>query len=134
MVSIMDVTDEAFIKAVREAKGMEKNGYYDQISEDRDDYAGDMSYVFIHDDEISSMVLCERLPNEDLHIVMLMAFNPDGAKELLKLLHYTASYYFFNYPVETTVHLTLGTERSMNLATHLFPDVDPIEIRRGYFS
>ncbi|MCR4655185.1 MAG: hypothetical protein K5770_03015 [Lachnospiraceae bacterium] len=112
---------------------MEKTGFYDLISENREDYAGDMSYAIMHGDEISSLVLVERLPDNDLHMVMLTGFSADVAKELLKLMQYVAVYYFINYPEDTDVHLTLGTERSMNLAKHLFPDEDPIQVRRGFF-
>ncbi|HAV00262.1 MAG TPA: hypothetical protein DCW47_03590 [Lachnospiraceae bacterium] len=133
LVSILDIPQETFEEAVRSAKGMEKTGFYDLISENRDDYAGDVSYAIMHGDEISSLVLVERLPDNDLHMVLLRGFSADGAKELLKLMQYFAAYYFENYPEDTDVHLTLGTERSMNLAKYLFPDEDPIQVRRGFF-
>ena len=131
MVSVLDLPEETFKKAVRTAKEMEKGGFYDLISENREDYAGDMSYAIMRDDEISSILLAERLPDNDLHMVMLTGFSSDVARELLVLLQYAAVYYFTNYPEESKVHLNLGTERSMNLAKHLFPDKDPIQVRRG---
>lgn len=133
MLSLPEIPEKTFRKALRAAKEMEKSGYYDLLSENSEDYAGDMSYVFLHDDEISSMALFERLPDDNLHMVMLSASNPDGAKELLTLLHYAAGYYYLNYPEETKIRLTLGTQKSRNLATHLFPDKDPVMVRRGYF-
>ena len=133
IIPVPDVPDEAFRQAVRRAKESERNGYYDLISENREDYAGDMSYAIMHGNEVSSLVLFERLNDSNLHMVMLTSFEQAAAKELLRLLHYTAVYYYLNYPEESKVHLTLGTERSMKLATHLFPDKDPIQVRRGFF-
>ena len=34
---------------------------------------------------------------------------------------------------EEVLKLTLGIERSRNLATHLFPSKDPIPVRRGFY-
>ena len=133
MVSVFDIPREVFRETVQKAKEMEKSGSYDLISEDREDYAGDMSYAIMHGDEISSFVLVERLPDDDLHVVMLSGFGPDAARELLKLMQYTAIYYFENYPEETRIHLTLASERSVNLAVHLFPDIDSERARRGFF-
>lgn len=133
MVSVPDIPEETFKKSVHMAKEMEKSGVLDQISENRDDYAGDMSYAIMHGDEISSIMLTERYANNDLHVVLLTGFSADVAKELLFMLQYASAYYYLNYPEDSKVHLTVGTERSMNLAAHLFPDKAPIQVRRGFF-
>ncbi len=134
MVSIMDISEEAFRDAVVTVKDVEGSTYYDDIAESRDAYAGDMSYVIRHGGEITSMILYERTPlSNELHMVLLTSLSNTGAKELLKLLQYTAGYYYLNYPEEERVRLTLGTKRSRNLAAHIFPAKDPIMLRRGYF-
>lgn len=133
LIPVSDLSKEDFKKAVRAVKEAERSGYYDRISEDRDDYAQDMSYVFIHDNQVSSMVLFERLPDDDLHMVMLGTLSDRGNKELLVLLRYTAGYYYLNYPEEAKVKFSLGTERNRTLAIHLFPDKDPILVRRGFY-
>lgn len=133
MASILELSQEAFRDAVRTAKKLEKSGYYDLISEFREDYTGDMSYVIQHDGQVSSIVLFEGDAESDLHMVMLATLNPKGEKELLKLLHYVAGYYYLNYPEGTNVRLTLGTERSRKLAGHIFPGKEPVMVRRGVF-
>ncbi len=134
LVSILELPEETFKKAVRMAKENEKTGSLDTISENREDYAGDVSCVIMRGDDISSMVLSERVADRDLHLVLLSAFIADRPKELLALLRYVASYYYLNYPEEAEVRLTLETERGSNLAKHLFPDMDTIQVRRGFFS
>ena len=42
-----------------------------------------MTYAIMRDDEISSILLAERLPDNDLHMVMLTGFSSDVARELL---------------------------------------------------
>jgi len=134
MVSVQEIDRDVFTEAVSRAKKLEKSGYYKEISEDKDHYAGDMSYAYLHDGKISSLVLFERLSYDHLHMVMLATLDPKGEKELLTLLHYTAGYFYLNYPEHSTVWLTLGTERSRKLATHIFPGKDPVMVRRGYYS
>ncbi len=133
LISIMELTREDFQKTIRIMKEAERSGYYDQLSENRDDYAGDMSYAVLNGNEVSSMVLFDRQSSGDLRMVMLESISSKNAKELLMLLRYCAGYYYVNYPEETKVKLTLGIERSRNLATHLFPSKDPIPVRRGYY-
>ena len=133
LVSIADLSKEEFAKVIRAMKAEEKSGYYDRLPEDRDDYAGDMSYAVIHRGEVSSMALFERLSNGDLHMVMLGTLTQRGAKELLTLLRYCAGYYYLNYPENACVRFSLGIERSRNLAIHLFQDKEPVRVRRGYF-
>ena len=133
MLSVWDVPQESFQKAVRTAKEMENDGFYDLISEDREDYAGDMSYAIMRGNEVSALILVERHTDNDLYMILLTGFGTDAAKELLKLLRYAAAYYYMNYPEETEVHVRLGTKRSVNLVTRLFPDEDPVQVRRGIF-
>ena len=133
LIPVSELSKDEFKRVVREMKQMETSGYYDWISEERDDYAGDMSYAIVHENKVSSMALFERLPNDDLHLVMLGTLSQRGAKELLELLRYTAGYYYLNYPEEAKVRFSLGIERSRNLAVHLFPDKEPVQVRRGYF-
>ncbi len=134
LVGIYDIEEEVFRKALQAMKEAEKNGYYDRVSENLDDYAGDMSFAIMHEGEISSMVLFSRGYNEDLYMVLLSSLSTKGAKELLGLLYYASGYYYMNYPEDVKVHLSLGIEKSRNLATHLFPGKDPVMVRRGYFS
>ena len=131
--SVMDITQELFTEAVQKAKASESLGYYDLISEDREDYAGDVSFVTIRDDKVSSLILFERLQGGDLHIVMLAGLSQKDTKEIFDLLHYAAGYYYLNYPEKARVKVTLGNERSRKLAAHIFPNKDPMLIRRGYF-
>ncbi len=133
LISISDLSDEEFTKVIREMKAEEKSGYYDRLPENRDDYAGDMSYAVVHGGEVSSIALFERLSNGDLHMVMLGTLTPRGAKELLMLLRYCAGYYYLNYPEDACVRFSLGIERSRKLAVHLFPDKEPVRVRRGFF-
>ena len=133
LIPVSELSKDEFKRVVRQMKQEEASGYYDWISEDRDHYAGDMSYAVVHGDKVSSMALYERLPNDDLHLVMLGTLSQRGAKELLELLRYTAGYYYLNYPEEAKVRFSLGIERSRNLAVHLFPDKEPVQVRRGYF-
>ena len=131
--SVMDITQELFTEAVQKAKASESLGYYDLISEDREDYAGDVSFVTIRDDKVSSLILFERLQGGDLHIVMLAGLSQKDTKEIFDLLHYAAGYYYLNYPEKARVKVTLGNERSRKLAAHIFPNKDSMLIRRGYF-
>ena len=133
LIPVSELSKDEFKRVVQQMKQEEVSGYYDWISEERDHYAGDMSYAVVHGDKVSSMVLYERLPNDDLHLVMLGTLSQRGAKELLELLRYTAGYYYLNYPEEAKVRFSLGIERSRNLAVHLFPDKEPVQVRRGYF-
>ena len=131
--SIMDIPQELFAEAVQKAKASESFGYYDLISEDREDYAGDVSFVTIRDDKVSSLILFERLNGGNLHVVMLAGLSQKDTKEIFDLLHYAAGYYYLNYPENAKVVVTLGNERSRKLAAHIFPNKDPMMIRRGYF-
>ncbi len=133
LISVSELSKEDFKKSIQKMKEEERSGYYDRLSENRDDYAGDMSYAVIHGDDVSSMALFERLADGNLHMVLLETLSKRGAKELLTLLRYCAGYYYLNYPEETTVNFSLGIERSRNLAVHLFPDKEPVRVRRGYF-
>jgi len=133
LVSVSELSEEQFKKSIRAMKEEERSGYYDRLPEDRDAYAGDMSYAVVHNGEVSSMALFERLENGNLHMVMLGTLSKRGAKELLTLLRFCAGYYHLNYPEEATVRFSLGIERSRNLAVHLFPDKEPERVRRGYF-
>ena len=134
MVSILDIPESVFKKAVKTARENNKSEALVQISESREDYAGDLSCVIKYGDDISSMVLVERYGDGDLHLVRLLSFVPDRPKELLALLRYLVSYYYMNYPEETKIHVTLKTDRAVNLAKHILPDMDTIKVRRGFFS
>ncbi len=133
MISVSDLSKEDFTAAIQAMKKAERSGYYDWLSENRDDYAGDMSYAVIHGSEVTSMALFERLKDGNLHMMMLESLSTKAAKELLMLLRYCAGYYYLNYPEKATVRLTLGIERSRELASHLFPDKDAELVRRGYY-
>ncbi len=133
LIPISELSKEDFIKTVRAIKEKETSGYYEMISEDRDDYAEDISCAFVHENEVSSMVLFERFPDDDLHMVMLGTLSKRGNKELLELLRYTAGYYYLNYPESAKIKFSIGTERNRTLAVHLFPDKDPILVRRGFY-
>lgn len=133
LIPVSDLSKADFKKTVRTMKEEEKSGYYDPIPEDRDAYAPDMSYAFVREDQVSSMALFEKLPDGDLHMAMLGTLSKRGAKELLELLRYCAGYYYLNYPEEAKVRLSLGIERSRNLAMYLFPDKEPIPVRRGCY-
>lgn len=134
MVHIRDLSDEEFEKSVKRAKEDDKTGVLGRISENKEDYAGDMSCAMTDGKEITAIALFERLAECDLHLVVFMTFKPDGAKDLLRILRYVSLYYYLNYPENAKIHLTLGTQKGMNLASKLFPDMDPIQVRRGYFS
>ena len=133
LISVSELSEESFKEAIHAMKEEERSGYYDRLSENRDDYAGDMSYAVIHENAVSSIILFERLQSGDLHLVMLESLSQRGAKELLELLRYCAGYYYLNYPEGAKVKFSLGIERSRNLAVHLFPDKAPVQVRRGYF-
>ena len=165
MLSVWDVPQESFQKAVRTAKeNIAKAGLADRIEvkqgdllhgtegkadvivaniladiiilllpDNREDYAGDMSYAIMRGNEVTALMLVERHADNDLYMILLTGFGTDAAKELLKLLRYAAAYYYMNYPEETEVHVRLGTKRSVNLVTRLFPDEDPVQVRRGIF-
>ena len=134
LTAIPDIDEEAFKKALQAMKEAEKTGYYDGVSENMDDYAGDMSYAIMHKGEISSMILFSRDYRDDLVMVLLSSLSTKGAKELLDLLYYSSGYYYMNYPEDVQIHLFVGIEKSRNLATHIFPGKDPVMVRRGYFS
>ena len=114
-------------------RAVENSGYYDRISEKKEDYAGDISFAIVKGDEVSSLILFEKLSNGDLHMMMFSGKATKASKELLSLLEYTAVCFYRNYPEKTKIILTLESERSLNLATHVFPEKDAGKIRRGIF-
>lgn len=133
LTAVPDIPEELFRRELHALKEAEKTGYYDRISEDRDAYDTDLSYAILDEGEITSLILFERLSDEELHLVMIASKSQSRVKELLFLLEYAASYYFQNYPEKTVIRLTAGTERSRNLVAKVFPDKDPIPMRRGVF-
>lgn len=131
---IDELPEPVFEEALREIRDVYPLGYYDMLSENKADYDEEMSAAFLVNNQVSSMVLFERLPGGDPHMLLLAGVFSQKTRELFTLLTYAAGRYYRFYPEETSLRLTLNTEQSMNLAVRLFPEQEPRLIRRGVFS
>ena len=128
--SVTELSDDVFAKTVKKIKVKEKD-YYDDLSENKDDYAGDLSSVILKDGEVSSIILFRRIFGNNLEILTLYGFNSDGANELLNLLRFSGGNYLINYPEDSKIFITLRNERGRKLAKYMFPDKKTIPIRKG---
>lgn len=133
LVSVGEISKMKFRKAIRKMLEDEEPENALLVSEDRDTYDPKSSFAMIRDGEVSSVVLFEKRRTYELHLVKLDALSSADPKELLTLLHYAAGSYYLNEPEETVVWFALMTEKSMNLAKHIFPGKDIILVKRGFY-
>ncbi len=131
--SVMELSDAEFTKALNRIKNEEKNIYSDSLSYEKEDYASDVSVVYISEGEVSSIVLFTPINDENLQLLALYSADKNGAGELLKLLDYAAEYFFRNYPSNSKVYITFCNEKSKKLADYVFPEKKTITLRAGLY-
>lgn len=134
LISVIDLPDIVFTEAIREMRHIEKSGIFDDLPENKTYYYPDMSFAAVDNGHVTSMVLFEQTLSDELCLVMLKSILTSPAKELFLLLRTVFSEYYQSCPEEMTVRLPLKKEESRKLANRLFPDVDTVIVRRGYFS
>ena len=133
LISIKEIPKMKFRKVLNEMLVGENPIQYRIIPTDRDAYDPGISYAFIHDNKVSSMILFERRSSSELRMVLLKAFPQAEPKELLSLLHYSAGSYYLNEPEEAVIWFTLAAKRSLDLARHIFPEKDIMHIHWGAY-
>ncbi len=134
IIPVSDIPRSLFRKTLKRMLSDEDFKYYYNLSYDADLFDPGTSFAIMHDREITSMILFRRVTSDELHMVMFDALESADAKEMLSLLHYSAGCYYLNEPENAKVILTLWKEKSMKLATYIFPHKETYSVRRGYLS
>ncbi len=133
LISIKEIPKMKFRKVLKEMLVGEDPIQYRIIPSDRDAYDDKMSFAFVKDNKVTSVVLFERRSKSELRMVMLKAFPLAGPRELMQLLNHAAKSYYMNEPEESVIWFTLATKKSLELAEHIFPDKETVLIHRGSY-
>ncbi len=134
LISVIDLPDIVFTEAIREMRHIEKSGIFDELPENKTYYYPEMSIAAVDNGHVTSMALFEHTMTNELTLVMLKSILASPGKELFLVLRTVFSKYYQSCPEEMTVRLPLKKVESRKLASRLFPDVDTVIVRRGYFS
>ena len=103
------------------------------LSSDLNDYDMDLSCVFMSDKNIEGIMLVKSLPSGELEVLLMRAFSNIG-KAMSNMMLYAAHSAAKKYSLDTRVRLVCRIDATASVLEKLFPDMQPLLVRRGYFS
>ena len=103
------------------------------LSLDLNDYDTDLSCAFLADKDIVGIMLVRNQPSGDLEILLMRAFASIG-KAMSNMMLFAAHAAADKYSPDTKVRIVCRIDAAASVIEKLFPDKQPLLVRRGVFS
>ena len=110
-----------------------RNDVLNIITANVSDYDLDISCVYMNGSSVEGAMLIKAYNCGELELLFMRAIS-NAKKVMSDLLLFSAHAAAKKYPSETTVHIVCRIEAAAGVIQKLFPDRQPILVRRGYFN
>lgn len=97
------------------------------------DYDSDVSCVYMNGSSVEGAMLIKAYNSGELELLFMRAIS-NAQKVMADLLLFSAHAAAKKYPPETIVHIICRIEAAASVIQKLFPDRQPLLVRRGYFN
>lgn len=98
----------------------------------KEEYDQVISCAVGHENEIKGYFLIRRYPSGILEPELLAGLSTCSSRDILAMLHYALEQACKLYASDTQVRIICRSEETAGLIGYLFPEAEPVLVRRGY--